>query len=123
MENETNIDLRPLKVGDTAWFKPEYTDEFGIEPCTIRKVTTRTHDGITTFLYYIRDKYQRYMYTYELDPSVDEVSYSPYFIFSTQEKCMDYCVAKFKKKIQSDLESFKKNSLKIGYDKQLQLTE
>lgn len=123
MENKNCINLSPLKVGDTAWFHPGYSADFGIEECTIRKVDAYVDDnGITKFVYYIKDKYQRYMNTWKLDPSEkDTKSLSPYFIFSTPEKCMDFCVARFKNKVESALKSFEKSSNKIGYTKQLLL--
>jgi len=117
------LDLSPLKVGDTAWFHTGYSTDLGIEKYTIRKVDAYVDDsGITKFVYYIKDKYQRYMNTWKLDPPEEDTkSLSPYFIFSTPEKCMDFCVARFKNKVENTLKNFEKSSKEIGYTKQLLL--
>lgn len=116
----SDIDLRPLKVGDKAYFKGEFGSKFDIRECIINKVEQFVNiDGITQFVYKIKytiggEHWYRTQHTYNLDPI--EVDWSPYHIFSTQQKAMDYLIARYKKEISNDIESFKKNAEMIGYN-------
>lgn len=116
----SDIDLRPLKVGDKAYFKAEFGSKFDIMECIINKVEQFVDaNGITQFRYKLKYtigglKWYRTQHTYDLDPV--KIDWSPYHIFSTQQKAMEYLIAKYKKEIASDIESFKKNAEMIGYN-------
>lgn len=122
------IVIPEFKVGDTLYFNPRWAGKFGVEPCTIRKIVAGRHTMTVEgkynendiYVYYnIRHKYGYEMTNYSVWPSND--SYAHFFIFRTQEECMDFLVKDYEKSIILAAQEFKKEASKIGYTKQLQL--
>lgn len=119
-----NIDLRPLKKGDKAYIHISHLDgRFGIRECVINKVENFEKDGITYFRYKIKylvgDQWFRTQHTYDLDST--SIDWSPYHIYSTPEKCMNYLIEKYRKEVASDIESFKKSAKAIGMNTDIKL--
>ena len=107
------------------YFNPRWAGKFGVEPCTIRKIVAGRHTMTVEgkynendiYVYYnIRHKYGYEMANYSVWPSND--SYAHFFIFRTQEECMDFLVKDYEKSIILVAREFKKEALKIGYTKE-----